>query len=95
GIPPVPTATFSDESLLNEGEAIQPNLSRNNNVNENVNKPINPHDIPANIKPVVTDQGHIYPARGIIKTADGNIILTAYPTDTNNMRIPNNSFACS
>jgi filamentous hemagglutinin family protein len=50
--------------------------------------------IPPEIKPIETDNGDIYPARGIIKTADGGIILTAYPTD-NTQRIPHRSLNCN
>ena len=85
GIPPVPTATLSAEPLLTDGEVIQ----------NNINQTINPHYMPANIKPFVTDNGHIYPARGIIKTADGKIILTAYSTNNNTSRIPDSSLGCS
>ena len=35
--------------------------------------------------------GDIFPARGIIKTEDGQVILTAYPTDNIHTRIPHNS----
>ena len=56
---------------------------------------ISPDFIPATIKPFVTAQGNIYPARGIMKTADGQIILTAYPTDTKNNRTPNDLLGCS
>ena len=56
---------------------------------------IDSDSIGATIKPFVTAQGNIYPARGIMKTADGKIILTAYPTDTKNPRTPNDLFGCS
>ena len=44
--------------------------------------------IPPEIEPIETDNGDIYPARGIIKTADGGIILTAYPTENIPTRTP-------
>jgi large exoprotein involved in heme utilization and adhesion len=44
--------------------------------------------IPPEIEPIETSQGDIYPARGIIKTADGGIILTAYPTENIPTRTP-------
>jgi large exoprotein involved in heme utilization and adhesion len=37
----------------------------------------------------------ITPARGVIKTKDGRVILTAYPTDTSSQRKPQNSSNCS
>ncbi|MGK7896903.1 MAG: beta strand repeat-containing protein, partial [Xenococcus sp. (in: cyanobacteria)] len=93
GIPPVPTATLFAEPLLIDSEPIQiqSNLSRSNNINE----PINPHYIPANIKPFVTDNGNIYPARGIVKTADGKIILTAYPTTKTTTRTLETQLGCN
>ncbi len=57
--------------------------------------PANPHYIPADIKPIETDRGDIYPARGIIKTEDGKIILTRYPTDNINTRTPHKSANCA
>ncbi|MEM9273592.1 MAG: filamentous hemagglutinin N-terminal domain-containing protein [Cyanobacteria bacterium P01_F01_bin.143] len=77
GVPPAPTAIIPDESLVIDGELI------------------NPDSIPVTIKPFATAQGNIYPARGIMKTADGQIILTAYPTDTKNTRTPNDLLGCS
>ncbi|MGK7895783.1 MAG: filamentous hemagglutinin N-terminal domain-containing protein [Xenococcus sp. (in: cyanobacteria)] len=47
------------------------------------------------IKPIETSIGDIYPARGIIKTASGKIILTAYPTDNINSRTPDIAPNCS
>ena len=47
------------------------------------------------IKPIKTSIGDIYPARGIIKTESGKIILTAYATDNLNNRTPNISANCS
>ena len=64
-------------------------------VEESETEQINPHYIPPDIKPIKTSMGDIYPARGIIKTEDGQIILTAYPTDNLNTRTPHNSAHCS
>ena len=47
------------------------------------------------IKPIKTSIGDIYPARGIIKTENGKIILTSYPTDNINTRTPYNSANCT
>ncbi len=54
-----------------------------------------PNYIPAYIKPIKTSMGDIYPARGIIKTEDGEIILTVYPTDNISPRTPHNSANCT
>ena len=55
----------------------------------------NPNYIPADIKPIKTSIGDIYPARGIIKTEDGQIILTRYPTDNINTRTLHKSDNCN
>ncbi len=47
------------------------------------------------IKPIQTSMGDIYPARGIIKTKDGRIILTAYPTENINTRTPHLAVDCN
>ena len=46
------------------------------------------------IKPIKTSMGDIYPARGIIKTEDGKIILTTYPTDQIKTRTPHIALNC-
>ncbi len=48
----------------------------------------------SNIRPIETNAGKLYPARGIIKTEDGKIILTGYRTDNINIRTPHNSANC-
>ena len=45
------------------------------------------------IKPLITAQGKIYPARGIIFLKNGDIVLTAYPTNTV-QRNPYSSLNC-
>ena len=42
-----------------------------------------------------TSRGDIYPARGMIKTEDGKIILTRYPTDNIDTRTPHKSANCT
>ena len=46
------------------------------------------------LKPIKTSIGDIYPARGIIKTKDGKIILTSYPTDNTNTRTTHTKLNC-
>ena len=46
------------------------------------------------IKPIKTNIGDIYPAKGIVKKKDGKIILTAYATDNLNSRKPHISANC-
>ncbi|GAB4531354.1 MAG: hypothetical protein Tsb0014_14800 [Pleurocapsa sp.] len=47
------------------------------------------------IKPLHFGSLDITPARGVIKTEDGQIILTAYPTDASSQRNVQNSSNCS
>ena len=70
GVPPVPTETFNSESILGD----EPN---------NISNLQTQHP---EIQPIKTSIGDIYPARGVIKTGDGKIILTAYTTDNLNTR---------
>ncbi len=73
GIPPLPTEPFNSDAINVNGK-----ISTNN-----------PQTYYPDIKPIKTSIGDIYPARGIIKTEDGQIILTAYPTDNIDTRTPN------
>ncbi|MEM9272892.1 MAG: filamentous hemagglutinin, partial [Cyanobacteria bacterium P01_F01_bin.143] len=79
GIPPAPTEPLDSETILVDEQIINTNLKAQH----------------LDIKPIKTSIGDIYPARGIIKTEDGNIILTSYPTDNNNTRTPHNSANCT
>ena len=78
GIPPQPTEPFNSDLILVDGETNSTNLQAQH----------------PEIKPIKTSQGDIYPARGIIKTVDGKIILTAYATDNLNTRTPHKSSNC-
>ena len=72
GIPPQPIEPFNSDAILVDGSISNPN----------------PQSQHPDIKPIKTSIGDIYPARGIIKTKDGQIILTAYPTDGIDRRTP-------
>ena len=92
GIPLQPTKAFMADSLISEGETIT--LEKKTLAREIEQKQVNSNYIPAEIKPIQTSMGDIYPARGVIKTEDGKIILTAYATDNTNMRTPHKSSNC-
>ncbi|MEM9275183.1 MAG: S-layer family protein [Cyanobacteria bacterium P01_F01_bin.143] len=81
GVTPKPTAPFPADVLIIDGQVIA--LEKN------------PNYIPENIKPIPTDNGDLYPARGIVKTADGKIILTAYPNPNTTTRNLEKSLGCS
>ena len=54
-----------------------------------------PNSQAQNTQRIKTSIGDITPARGIIKTEDGQVILTAYPTDKIDTRTPHVSANCS
>ncbi len=98
GIPPVPTEPFMADALIPDGKPITIDKETDLNsllVGEIKTEPADPHYIPPDIKPIKTSMGDIYPARGIIKTEDGEIILTVYPTDNINTRTPDKSANCN
>ncbi|MDJ0900177.1 MAG: S-layer family protein [Xenococcus sp. MO_188.B8] len=99
GVPPVPTEPFMAELLIPDGKPItldkKSDLNSLLEVEENETEPENPNYIPEDIKPIKTSRGDIYPARGIIKTEDGRVILTTYPTDNINTRTPHIAANCS
>ena len=79
GILPEPTEPFDSGLLLVDGQVVTPNLQT---------------QYPT-ISPIKTSLGDITPARGLIKTEDGQVILTAYRTDKIDTRTPNISANCS
>ena len=102
GIPPQPTEPFMADALIPDGKPIT--IDKETDVNsllveerETKQRDVNydPNYIPPDIKPIETSMGDIYPARGIIKTEDGEIILTVYPTDNINTRTPHKSANCT
>ena len=98
GLPPVPTKPFMADVLIPDGKPITIDKETDLNsllVGEIETKQANPNYITADIKPIKTSIGDIYPARGIIKTEEGKIILTRYPTDNLNTRTPHKSANCT
>ncbi len=98
GIPPAPIEPFMADALIPDGKPITIDKETDLNsllVEERETEQLDPYYIPPDIKPIKTSMGDIYPARGIIKTEDGEIILTVYPTDNINTRTPHNSANCN
>ncbi len=89
GLPLSPTEPLQDTSSLTQW--VKPRTSPPNPAQVEIEPPAQYPDI----KPIKTSMGDIYPARGIIKTEDGQIILTVYPTDNINTRTPQISPNCS
>jgi large exoprotein involved in heme utilization and adhesion len=84
GVPPEPTEPLNAETIVVDRETAS-NVSQNNN-----------KSIPSHIQPVAyRDNGEpIYLARGIILQENGEIILTAYPTQNTQSRTPQPSSGC-
>ena len=98
GIPRQPTDPLMADALIPDGKPITIDKEAALNsifVEKPETKQENPNYIPAEIKPIKTSRGDIYPARGFIKTEDGRVILTTYPTDNINTRTPDNSDNCT
>ena len=93
GIAPEPTEPFTSDALIIDGEPLTLDTTQTNNDT----KITNPNYTSSLIKPVAyKDNGEpLYLARGIIKQADGSIILTAYPTTHNAARTPDNPDGCN
>ncbi len=89
GLPLSPTEPLQDTSSLTQW--VKPRTSSPNPAQVEIEPPAQYPDI----KPIKTSMGDIYPARGIIKTEDGQIILTPYPTDNIAPRTPQISPNCS
>ena len=98
GIPLQPLEPFMADLLIPDGKPITVDKKTDLTsllVEEVETEQADPYYIPPHIKPIKTSMGDIYPARGIIKTEDGKIILTAYPTDNVNSRTPHKSANCN
>ena len=79
GIPSQPTEPFTSGLILVDGRITTANPRADN----------------PDIKPIKTSSGDIIPARGIIKTEDGQVILTAYHTDNPTHRTPHIRANCT
>ncbi|VEP15573.1 Filamentous hemagglutinin family N-terminal domain [Hyella patelloides LEGE 07179] len=102
GVPPQPTEPFEGEVVI-VGEQtsignsnVESNQLANRESSQSRENSDNPNFIPSHIKPVATTEAgeKLYLARGVIKQDDGTIILTAYPTTSNNSRDAINSGNC-
>ncbi|MDJ0744575.1 MAG: hypothetical protein QNJ32_14620 [Xenococcaceae cyanobacterium MO_167.B27] len=87
GVPPAPNLPLNAELLLGDSKPITPNISQVNNQQTTQNNTFQ-------VQPVKTSVGDIYPARGIMKTEDGRVILTAYPTGNNTVRVARDAANC-
>jgi filamentous hemagglutinin family protein len=79
GIPPQPIEPLNSDATLVDGQLTNPNSQSQH----------------PEIKPIKTSVGDIYPARGVIVKENGDVILTAYPTDGIDTRTPDIQANCS
>ncbi|MEM9271809.1 MAG: filamentous hemagglutinin N-terminal domain-containing protein [Cyanobacteria bacterium P01_F01_bin.143] len=86
GIPRQPFEPFNSETLLVDEIITTRDRGSASGAGRQANYP--------ELKPIQTNIGNIYPARGIFKTEDGKIILTAYATENLNSRKPYISANC-
>ena len=87
GIPPAPNLPLSAAMLFDNSRPIKPNFSQLSNQQPTTHNRIQ-------VQPIKTSVGDIYSARGVIKTEDGRVILTAYPTNNTTTRTPRNAANC-
>gem|GEM_PF-1258536 len=87
GIPPQPIETFTAESLLLQEDSSQISQLRQKTDLESTRQKQYP--------PIMTNQGAVYPARGLVIGENGKIILTRYPMGTNEQRILTSAQDCS
>lgn len=95
GIPSLPTNPFNSETILVEDETTPSNIQAQTRAFLRRGDFARVARQYPEIQPIATSNGNIYPARGIIKTESGKIILTAYATDNLNTRTPKSSANCS
>jgi filamentous hemagglutinin family protein len=79
GIPPQPIEPMNSDATIVDGRFTNPNSQSQH----------------PEIKPIKTSVGDIYPARGVIVKENGDVILTAYPTDGMDTRTPDIQANCS
>ncbi len=81
GVPPEITDSLNSDSILTEEKLIVMDREGKENIKREL------------IKPIATAEGKIYPARGVVVKANGDILLTSYATN-NIQRAPHNSSYC-
>ncbi|MDJ0898324.1 MAG: filamentous hemagglutinin N-terminal domain-containing protein [Xenococcus sp. MO_188.B8] len=100
GAPPEPTAPFTADALIPDGKPITVDKEKELTAltieeNQTSQEELNYNYIPDDIKPFKTDNGYIYPARGVIIREDGTVTLTTYPTNNKHNRVPKTSANCN
>jgi filamentous hemagglutinin family protein len=90
GVPPEPTDPFTADVINIEGEASVEQLQNRSSAGEE-NPLVNPRQQPQGI---LTSQGYIIPAQGIVRNKKGEIFLVGYPVDSSNQRTPVQSPNC-
>ncbi|MGK7898919.1 MAG: filamentous hemagglutinin N-terminal domain-containing protein [Xenococcus sp. (in: cyanobacteria)] len=87
GIPNQPIAILTaDNILVNQELSEGKQLNRANNLEGHLAQ---------QYPPIMTNQGKIYPARGLVIREDGTVVLTRYPNDIISQRIVESPANCS
>jgi hypothetical protein len=89
GTLPTPESPLNAE-VLNIGGQISADRPPSIPLKKGEENPVSNYEI----QPIMTDDGPIYPAMGVLKTPDGQIILTDYPTDNVATRTPTKKPNC-
>lgn len=79
GVPPQPTEPFTADVINIEGTTTSATMSNNQNQQP---------------QGILTSQGYIVPAQGIIKKENGEVMLVGYPVNNINQRTPVQSSNC-
>ncbi|MGL6341561.1 MAG: filamentous hemagglutinin N-terminal domain-containing protein, partial [Waterburya sp.] len=87
GIPPEPKSPLGADIFSIGGKMVGEDgtESDESELERSQATPVN--SVSSQVKPIYTQHGAIYLARGIVKTEDGKVILTAYP-QSNTQRTP-------
>lgn len=88
GIPPQPTEPFTADNILINTQSIPVDAERQRR------RETEERTLQEQYPPIMTSQGAIYPARGIIRNPDGTVTLTAYPTTNTIQRTLDESTNC-
>jgi filamentous hemagglutinin family protein len=83
GVPPAPDLPLTANNIMINGNDVTSEVERQEELT------------PSATNPIMIDGKEIIPARGVVKTKDGGVILTAYPTSGESSRVPAGSANCA
>ncbi|BAU66749.1 filamentous haemagglutinin outer membrane protein [Stanieria sp. NIES-3757] len=92
GVPPQPTEPMSSEVILSEG-TVEAEVQGSRGAGENLSTDSS-HNQNQQPQGILTSQGYIVPAQGIVKKENGEVMLVGYPVNNINQRTPVQSPNC-